>query len=337
MLTFFGLVTITFLLGLSAFWSGSETALTSLSKYRVKRLMVTNKPLSGVLGQWLKSPYHILTTILVGNTLTNLVISALATLIMLSAFPALPERVSEFITWVVLTTLILIFGEITPKVYSRANPERVTLFALPALSRLVEWTRPLSWPVRKLQETFPKLNLLPISKLAFLGLEEMRGLIAEADSAGVLAKDTSQMLERVLSLGDVSVSKIMTPVDRMEAVDIDQEHEKLLDRITETGRSRVPLYHGSRQNIAGFMHTKDLLLIWKKGRRFSGEMVHPAYFIPPEKKVYDLMKEFQSGQTHMAFVRDQFGVVTGIITLEDILERIVGDIVDEYDLKKKKK
>ena len=337
MLTFFGLVTITALLMLSAFWAGSETALTSLSKYRIKRLIVTNKSLSDALGQWLRTPYYILTTLLVGNTLTNLIISSLATLIALHTFMNLPPKLVEFLTWLFITILILIFGEITPKVFSRANPEKVTLMVLPKIKKLVDVTWPLSWPVRKIQSAFPKLNLLPISKLAFLGLEEMRGLIAEADHAGVLGRETSQMLTRVLNLGDLDVKKIMTPIDKIEAVNLDQPVDQLLDRIVETGRSRVPVYHGTQQNVAGFMHTKDLLLIWKHGKKFSNDMIHPIYFIPPDKKVYDLMKEFQSGQTHMALVKDGFGSILGLVTLEDILERIVGDIIDEYDLKKRKK
>jgi putative hemolysin len=337
MFTFFGLIIITALLMLSAFWSGSETALTSLSKYRVKRLIVTNKPLSGVLGQWLKSPYYILTTILVGNTLTNLIMSSLATIIVLHTFTRIPDELLEFLTWLLITILILIFGEITPKVYSRANPEKVTLFSLPMLSKIVDITRPLSWPVRRLHSAFPKLNLLPISKLAYLGIEEMRGLIAEANSAGVLGKETSQMLDRVLNMGDLDVKKIMTPIEKMDAVNIDQPVDQLLDRIVETGRSRVPVYHGALANVAGFMHTKDLLYVWKRGKKFSSDMVHPPYFIQPDKKVYDLIKEFQSGRTHMAFVKDALGNMIGIVTLEDILERIVGDIVDEYDHKKRKK
>ncbi|MFH1368111.1 MAG: hemolysin family protein [Elusimicrobiota bacterium] len=338
MLTFLGLIIICALLALSAFWSGSETALTTLSKYRVKKLIVTNKALSSSLGEWLKSPYYILTTILVGNTLNNLALSSIATIVMLAAFKTVPQELIELITWLLLTSAILIFGEITPKVFSRSNPEKVTLFAMPLLSRVIKLTKPLSWPAAKIQKAFPKLNLFPVSKLAFLGLEEMRGLIAESDSAGALGKETSQMLDRVLNMGDLDVRKIMTMMDKVEAVDIDQEESKFLDKLVETGRSRVPVYHGTPNKMAGFVHTKDLLWVWKRsGGKFTSDFVHPPYFISPDKRVYDLMKEFQSGQTHMAFVKDTFGNLLGIITLEDILERIVGDILDEYDVKKKKK
>lgn len=341
MLIFLGLASIGFLLLLSAFWSGSETALTTLSKYRVKKLMVTHKSLARPLDQWLRSPYYILTTILVGNNLTNLVLSALATVVMLEIFKVLPQELVEFITWLLLTFILLVFAEITPKVFCRSNPEKVTLLTLPLLSKIVDITRPLSWPLRKIQQTFPKTNFMPISKLASLGLEEMKGLIAEADHAGVLGKDTSQMLDRALNIGELDVKKIMTPMDKVESVDLNLEENQLLDRLVETGRSRVPVYNGTPNNMTGFIHVKDVLMNWQERKmqdaRISTELIRPAYFIPPEKKVYDLMKEFQSGHTHMAFVRDALGNTLGVITLEDILEKIVGDILDEYDLKKKKK
>ena len=176
---------------------------------------------------------------------------------------------------------------------------------------------------------------MPVGRLTYITLEEIHGLITEADSKGTLGKETSLMLERVLKLGELHVSQIMTNVKDIEAVNLYQEEDKFLDMVVETGRSRVPVYNSNINKLAGFVHTKDMLWCWKKNKEcFSREIIRPPYFISPDKKVYELLKEFQTGKTHMAFVADAVGSVIGLVTLEDVLEDIVGEIVDEYDLKR---
>jgi CBS domain containing-hemolysin-like protein len=338
MFIFVGLIIITVLFILSAFWSGAETALTSLSKFRIKKLIALNKSLAVPLGQWLKSPYYLLTTILVGNTVNDMLLSFLSTLVIVKIFAFANREIVEFFSWIVLTFLLLILGEITPKFFGRSNPEKVTLFSLPVLSRIENLSRPFTQPImRVMQSLFPKADPpTPIGRLTFLSLEEVRGIISEANYTGMLGKETSQMLEAALRLGDVQASRIMTPLDKVEAVNLDQPEERFLDLVVETGRSRVPVYHGDPAKVAGFVHTKDLLRAWQKNNgKFSSDLIRPPYFIAPDKKICDLLREFQSGKTHMAFVQDGFGNLLGIIALEDILEEILGEILDEYDLKKR--
>jgi len=167
-------------------------------------------------------------------------------------------------------------------------------------------------------------------------MEETKELIREAGLAGMVAGETSQMLERVLKLGEVTVDKIMTALDKVEAVNVDQSQERFLDLIVETGRSRVPVYHTSVSRMAGFIHTKDLLELWHSSSEIEiDNLIRPPYFVSKNKKIYDLMKELQSGRTHMAFVTDEMDSLVGVVTLEDILEEIVGEILDEYDFKEK--
>jgi putative hemolysin len=335
MFIFSSLVVIILLFILSAFWSGSEIALTSLSKYKIKKLIALKKSLSVSLAQWLKTPYYLLTTVLVGNTVTNLMISFMATVLVLYIFLPLNfnRELLEFIVWIIITFLLLVFSEVTPKIYSRSNPEKVTSFALPALSRVTNFFMPIAWPVKKIfRIIFPNAELLPVSKLSSLSMDEIGELIKEAGLAG----EAGQMLERVLKLTEVSVDKIMTPLDKVEAVNVDQSREKCLDLIVETGRSRVPVYHTSINRMAGFIHTKDLLEIWHDTSEPELEdLIRPPYYVPKDKKIYDLMKELQSGRTHMAFVTDEMQNIVGILTLEDVLEEIVGEIIDEYDLEDK--
>jgi CBS domain containing-hemolysin-like protein len=229
---------------------------------------------------------------------------------------------------------LLIFGEVTPKIFSRNNPEKFTMYSLPVLSKLSAVVRMTVIPIKKFIKTiFPDVGLAPVRRLTSLSLEEIHELISQANSSGVIGKETSQMLERVLKISETSVSKIMTPVENFEAVNLENSEEKVLDLIIETGRSRVPVYRKNAASIQGFVHTKDLLWAWKnKEGRFSEDLIRAPYFVPYDKKIYELMKEFQSGKTHIAFVNDALGNVIGLVTLEDVLEEIVGEILDEYDL-----
>ena len=340
MLMFTGLVAIVVLFALSAFWSGAETALTSLSKYRIKKLIALNKHLSSMLGQWLKAPYYLLTTILIGNTTNDLLLSSLATVLILHVcspfFGVVPRGLVEVADWLGVSFLLLIIGEMAPKTFSRRNPEKVTLAVLPALSRIMQVSGYIISPfTSSIKFLFPRLSLVPVGRLSGITLEEIRGLITEANSTGALAKDTSQMLERVLKLSDLSVKQIMTPVGSIEAVNLYLDEEKFLDMVVETGRSRVPVYNSNINKLAGFVHTKDMLWCWKKNKEcFNREIIRPPYFVSPDKKVSELLREFQTGKTHIAFVVDAVGNVAGLVTLEDVLEDIVGEILDEYDVKR---
>ncbi len=139
------------------------------------------------------------------------------------------------------------------------------------------------------------------------------------------------MLERVIHFGDLSIEKIMTPASNLEAVKIVEDQEKFLDLVIETGRSRVPVYEKTPEKVTGFVYLKDVLSAIRNNEgKITRELIRPAYFVKKDKKVYELLKEFQSGQTHMAFVEDTLGNLVGLITLEDILEEIIGEVLDEY-------
>ncbi len=335
MLIFLGLIALVFLFLISAFWSGSETAITRLSKYKIKKLIAINKSLSAPLERWLHSPYYLLTTILVGNTVTNFVLGFVATLVMINAFNFLDRSVVELSTWLFTTSFLIVFSELTPKIYARLNPEKVTIISLPILHQIEQITRPFIYPFKKIVRFFfPRTDILPpIGRLAYLSIGEIKALISEATHAGMLGKETTQMLERVINLGNLNVEKIMRPVDKIEAVKFDEDEEMFLDIVVETGRSRVPVYGNKIDEIIGFVYTKDVLWAWRNNKgRFSKDLIRPPYFISKDKKVHDLLKEFQSGQTHMAFVEDSLGNLQGLVTLEDILEEIVGEILSECEL-----
>ena len=178
---------------------------------------------------------------------------------------------------------------------------------------------------------------MPFSRYNFLSIEEIRGLIKETDTTKALGNEASRMLDKALLLGDMSVSVIMTPLEKIDSVKADLPEERFIDLVVETGRSRIPIYKGTPDKIIGFIHVKDMLAECRLGKKNSclDEFLRPPYFITKDKKVYDLLMDFQSGKTHIAFVKDVFGVVCGMVTLEDVLEEIVGDILDEAELGRK--
>jgi CBS domain containing-hemolysin-like protein len=324
----------------SAFFSGSETALTSLSRYRLKKIATMEKSLKKVLSKWLAYPQQILVIILIGNTVVNIFISALATLTVLRIFSNIFRReILEFATWILVTFLILLFGEILPKIYSRSNPEQVTLKTAKPLGILSRILFPFIKPVMLLVDKFvPNMAFLPMGKITSLTIEEIRNIVLDSSSRGLLYKETGEMLEGVLKLGQMKVDDIMVPARKVDSVNIEQGSAEVINKLVEIGRSRIPVYKGDRTKIKGVVLLKDLLSKTNilssdyNIAEFPSDIVRPAYFIPPNKKVSELLYEFQRGVSNCAVVVDKSEKLKGFVTLEDILEEIVGEILDEYDV-----
>ena len=158
MLIFIGLIAITILFMISIFWAAAETSLTKLSRYKIKKLIALNKPLALPLEQWIKSPYYLLTTILVGNTITNIAVGFIGTLIAVQVFDFANRNVVEFFSWIVVTFFLVVFCELTPKIFARSNPEKGTIFTLPILFRVEQFTRPFVYPLKKIAK--PQLPIV---------------------------------------------------------------------------------------------------------------------------------------------------------------------------------
>lgn len=331
MYIFLALLLLIFFLMLSAFWSASEIALNSLSRYRVKKLIVLKKSIAEPLLRWLNSPYYLLTVILTGNVLSDMMVSFLFSSLAVTIFYMVNRNVLDFITWVVATFTVLIIGEITPKIYSRANSQKVALLTVPLLAQIEHVTKPFLYPIMKILDLmFSKDD--EKDEYPALTREEVETLISEADKEGIFDKNISTMLERSVDFTETIAVKIMTPFRDIEAVNIDDDNEKFIDMIVETARSRVPVYKGTKENIIGYVHINDILWLWKeKKENFIKKSIKPAYFINPDKKISELLKELQGGTTHIAFVKNKRDRIIGMVTLEDIVEEIVGEILDEYD------
>ena len=331
MYIFLGLLLLIFFLMLSAFWSASEIALNSLSKYRVKKLIVLKKSITEPLLRWLNSPYYLLTVILTGNVVSDMMVSFLFSWLSVAIFYMVNRNFLDIITWIIATFTVLIVGEITPKIYSRANSQKVTLFAVPILSKIEYITKPFLYPIMKILDLMFN-NDKDKEEYPVLTKQEVETLITEADKQGIFDKNISTMLERSVSFTETIAIKIMTPINNIESVNIDNSNEKFIDMVVGTARSRVPVYKDTKENIIGYVHINDVLWLWKEKEITSiKKSIKPAYFISPNKKISELLKELQGGKTHIAFVKNSKNKILGMVTLEDIIEEIVGEILDEYD------
>ena len=331
MYIFLGLIFLIFCLMLSAFWSASEIALNSLSRYRVKKLIVIKKSIAGPLLRWLNSPYYLLTVILTGNVISDMMVSFLFSSLAVTIFYMVNRNVLDVVTWIIATFTVLIIGEITPKIYSRANSQKVALFTVPLLSQIEHVTKPFLYPLMKILDLLFNKND-DKDEYPVLTKQEVETLITEADKQGVFDKNISDMLERSVDFTETIAVKIMTPFKDIESVNIDDDNEKFIDMIVETARSRVPVYKETKENIIGYVHINDILWLWKeKKENLIKKSIKPPYFISPDKKISELLKELQKGTTHIAFVKNRKNRIIGMITLEDIVEEIVGEILDEYD------
>lgn len=331
MYIFLGLILLIFCLMLSAFWSASEIALNSLSKYRVKKLIVSKKSIAEPLLRWLNSPYYLLTVILTGNVVSDMMASFLFSWLAVSIFYMVNRNILDVVTWVIATFTVLIIGEITPKIYSRANSQKVALFTVPILAQIEHITKPFLYPITKILDLiFNKDD--DKDEYPVLTRDEVESLILEADKEGIFDKNINNILERSVGFTETIAVKIMTPFKDIEAVNFADDNEKFIDMIVETARSRVPVYKGTKENIIGYVHINDILWLWKENKEdLIKKSIKPPYFISPDKKISELLKELQEGTTHIAFVKNNRDKIIGMVTLEDVVEEIVGEILDEYD------
>jgi CBS domain containing-hemolysin-like protein len=318
---------------LSGLFSASETALSSLSRPRLKKLISQRPALANDLKQWLAAPQFLLTTILIGNTLTNVLTTLLVVNIATTLFPAARHSLVDTVSWLVMTVVLFVFADFVPKSMAQRSPQRVALASIRWVSVLSRWITPV---VRRglafFERLFPPLEGVPVGKLSVYSLEELYEMIRASAIQGAVPPRSTQMMERALALHRIPVSRIMTPFEQIEAVDLGWDPEQILDRVAEAGHTRVPAYRADRHKIGGYLHIKDLLLVWRGALPLQPDvLLRQPLTAPPSYTAGDLLEDFRKGASHMALVVGAAGDCQGLVTLEDVLEEIVGEIVDESD------
>ncbi|MCK4326805.1 HlyC/CorC family transporter [bacterium] len=323
------LIGLVVLLLLSAYFSASETALTSLGKLKMKSLIGRAGRRAELLSSWLEDPSRLLATILVGNNIVNVAASVLCTFVLLRLLPETPAGKVGAISTGVMVCLILVFGEISPKTYARQNAERIALRTIRPLNGLSRILSPLIGLLVFVSPGGGKAKPGP-----FMTEEEIKRMISLGEEEGVLEEEEKEMIDSIFKFGDTKVQEVMVPRSDMVTIEANQDLDNILKLVMEAGHSRIPVFKGRIDNIIGILYAKDLLNLWEQSSRARlkvKDLIHPAYFVPETKKVDELLREFQRQKIHLAMVVDEYGGTAGLVTLEDLLEEIVGEIEDEYD------
>jgi putative hemolysin len=325
--TIISVVVLIILLFASALMSGSEVAYFSLSPYDLNKLKSSKSKRSLAVLKLYNLPEKLLSTILVANNSINIAIIILAAFISTRSFNFSNEPVLGFIIQVVVITfLILFFGEIMPKVYATKNVLRVALA--------------MSLPLIVLEKIFIPITSVLIFSTSFVKKRTIPGhknlSMNDLSDALELTSDNlhedEQILKGIVKFGNINVSAIMSPRVDVTALNIKSGFSQIIQQIIESGFSRIPVYSGSFDNVKGILYAKDVLPYTGNPDSFKWQsLIRPPYFVPETKKINDLLKEFQIRKIHMAVVIDEYGGTSGIVTLEDILEEIVGEIGDEGD------
>ena len=319
--------TIIILIILSAFFSASESALLSLSRFRV-RYMVEKKRFGVIYVKMLKdNPERLLSTVLIGNNFVSVAASAIATSIALSMFKSNPIAISTG----VMTFIILVFGEITPKTLAIRNNEAFSLFS----ARIIWWLSIGLNPVIKLLNYFlSAINaLIGTKKIPIITKEELRSIVKASEEEGALKEIEQKLVQRIFDFENTNVGDVMTRKKSMVMVSSDMKIKNVIELPTAKMYSRFPVYDKNRDNIVGILYLKDTLKFLKDGK-FDVEVKHvmrKPFFVFENKKMDTMLRLFQGRKQHMAIVIDEKARIVGLVTIENILEEIVGEIIDETD------
>ena len=332
----YGWLILVLLLLLSAFFSAAEAALLSANKLRLRRLRDDGDRRARQLSRLLEEePGRVLTALAVGNNIVNVGASILAAALFVQWLG--PGR-GPWLAVVAMTVALLIVGEITPKTFAAKHADRLALW----LGRPVAWVAAALGPVIRILSLISDLLVRPLGGRVNLASplvteEEIRLLVRMGEEEGVIEADERQMIHSIFEFGDTVVREVMVPRIDMVCVEDTTTVDGVLRVILEEGHSRVPVYHETIDQIVGVVHVKDLLSHIKAGHHAlpAREVMRPAYFVPESKRLDDLFREMRRKRTQMAIVVDEYGGTAGLVTVEDLLEEIVGPILDEYDVEEK--
>ncbi len=317
---------IIFLIAFSAFFSATETAYTSINRIRIKNLAKEGNKKAKLVDRLSDNYDRLLSTILIGNNIVNILSSSLATVL----FTSLLGNAGVTVSTVVMTVLVLIFGEITPKNVAKESPEK---FAI-AVSKPISFFAVILTPFNYLFGLWKKLidKIVKSDDGGGITEEELITIVDEAESGGEIDPEERDLIKSAIEFNDREVEDILTPRIDVCAVELGTDRSEIIDTFLDTGYSRLPVFKDTIDNIIGVIHQKDLFHQMQKG---TGEkiddIISPVNYILPSMSVSDLIKTLQKSKNHFAVVVDEYGGTEGIVTLEDVLEELVGEIWDEHD------
>jgi gliding motility-associated protein GldE len=325
-----GIAAIIVLLIFSAMVSGSEVAFFSLTHSHVKDIRKKKTAACNNIITLLEKPKRLLATILIANNVINIAIILISTMVFRELFSFEASPVLGFLVQVILITFILLlFGEVMPKVYSGQHPVKFASF----MSTPLIFVRKIFWPLSSLLVRSTRLIDERLGKKrSNISMDDLSHAL-EITADNTTSEEDKKILRGIVSFGNIDAREIMRSRLDVVAVEVTLTFSQLLPVILDAGYSRIPVYRDSFDNVEGILYIKDLLPYLEKGDEFDWtKLVRPCFFVPESKKISDLLREFQEKKIHMAVVVDEYGGTSGIVTLEDILEEIVGEINDEFDI-----
>lgn len=322
------LIILLILLLLSAFFSSAETAMTTVNKIYIMSLVNEGNKRAKILQKIIENPGKLLSTILIGNNIVNLSASSLATTwttrVLGNAFVGVATGI--------LTLLVLLFGEITPKTMATLYAEKLSMSYAPIIYFLMKVLTPVIFIVNRLSNgILYMLGVDPKGKQSTMTEQELRTIVDVSHEDGVIESEEKKMIYNVFDFGDSRAKDVMVPRIDMSFIDVNATYEELLDSFKEDGYTRYPVYEDSTDNIIGTINMKDLLL-WNPKEKFSiRDILRKPYFTYEHKSTAALLMEMKQYSVNFVIVLDEYGATAGMITMEDLLEEIVGEIRDEYD------
>lgn len=316
-----------FLLFLSGFFSSAETALVSANKIKIRTLEQEGNKRAKIVLRIFENPDKMLSAILIGNNLVNTFSASIAATIAYN-FGGTWVGIATFI----ITLLILIFGEITPKTIATKHAENIALLYAPTISFLMLIFTPIILFINGISSVLLKFIGLEMEKSGpSLTENELRTIVDVSHEEGVIEEDEKDMIKNVFDLGDVRAKDVMVPRVHVAMIEIGETYEEIIELYKEEKYTRIPVYEDTIDNVVGLINMKDLIL-YQKDEEFSvRNFMRKPYFVFENKKVSDLLLEMKQSTLNLAIVLDEYGELAGIITLEDIIEEIVGEVRDEYD------
>ncbi|WP_256295814.1 hemolysin family protein [Haloarchaeobius salinus] len=330
-ITVLGVVTIGILIGLSAFFSSSEIAMFSLAKHRIESMREEGKPGSATVAELKDDPHRLLVTILVGNNLVNIAMSSIATglfAIYLDQGPAVA------VATLTITALVLLFGESAPKSYAVENTESWAL----RIARPLKWSEYVLLPLILIFDYLTRIvNKVTGGRSAiessYVTRDEIQNMIETGEREGVIEEEEREMLQRIFRFNNTIAKEVMTPRLDMTGVPKDAAIDEAIETAIHSGHARVPVYEGSLDNVIGVVHIRDLVRDNNYGETEPDDieledLIQPTLHVPESKNVDELMAEMRENRMHMVIVIDEFGTTEGLVTMEDMIEEIVGEILE---------
>ena len=319
------IIAIAVCVAFSAYFSATETAFTSINRIRLKNMANDgNKKAKEVL-ELAENYDNLLSTILVGNNIVNIAMTSLATVLFITLYPKYGATIATAVT----TIVVLIFGEISPKSLAKENPEKFAMFSAPVIRFFMLILAPINWIFAQWKKVLAKVfnadGVRPITE------EELLTMVEEAQTEGGIDEEQSELIQNAIEFNDLDAWDVLTPRVDIMAIEIDETEEEVEKMFLETGFSRLPVYEDDLDNIVGVLNQKDFHNHIKGGRASISTYVKPVIFVAGSMKIAQLLKKLQTVKTHIAIIVDEYGGTDGLVTMEDIIEELVGEIYDEHD------